>query len=52
MTTILKNSEIELYTLGNTFFVVENNGDCIFSTSSKTKATNFFNKISNCRNVN
>lgn len=52
MTTILKNSEIELYTLGNTFFVVENNGDCIFSTSSKVKATNFFNKTSNCRNVN
>lgn len=52
MTTILKNSEIELYTLGNTFFVIENDGYCIFASSSKVKATNFFNRTSNCRNVN
>lgn len=52
MTTILKNSEIELYKLGNTFFVVENNGDCIFASSSQLKAKNFFNKTCNCRNIN
>lgn len=52
MTTILKNSEIELYTLGNTFFVVENNGDCIFASSSQIKAKNFFKKTCEFRNIN
>lgn len=52
MTTLLKNSELEMYKGGNTFFVVENNGTCLFTTSSEVKAKNYFKKVSNCRNCN
>ena len=51
MTTVIKNSELELYKSGSTFFVVENNGDCIFYSSSELKAKNFFKRMCNCRNI-
>jgi len=51
MTAIIKNSELEVYKSGNTFFVVENNGDCIFTSSSELKAKNFFKRTCNCRNI-
>jgi hypothetical protein len=51
MITIVKNNQLEMYKLGNRFFIVENDGTCIFASSSQVKVKNFFYKTSYSRGL-
>lgn len=49
MKTLISNSKFNITFNGSsTYFVSYNEGDCVFATSSKVKANNFYKKASKC----